>query len=344
MFRPQGLNQESRGNTATPTNYLLLSLPVKWVNNKTCSHALFIKTISWDRWTDICVYVTNESRNSFYRLQACTNSHNNSAEANTASEPWIGPDGGMSHGNKAHEWLMFSIPEYVVENYSFSETWDTKSTYERNIQLALVGGYGTSESTAFWISGIAMRTNPYGLTFHNMLGLHWYTNGGGQMAWYSGSWNQGILGEQTSGTNVTNIYIPICPRKDPDIYGYPDFYLGIIGHRADGQWEHKPRWYLQHSNGTYKYLGRPSRMYGGRYGKNMHVRADRCNTNVGVYVPSPDPAYIVKVLGRPYLRVRIDNSVIGWDGSMHLKGVYTEMVYADGTTTDGLGWGGQMYI
>ena len=337
------MNQDTRGNITTPTHYTLLSLPVAWLNNKTCSHALFLKFIGHDRWSACCAYVTNSSKTTFYRLQANVNTHSGTATAYTSSF-WLGPDGGVSHGQLYHEWQMFSIPEYVIENYSYSETRDGKSKYNRNINIAFISAYGNTNGDGLYLSGIAMRTNPYGLTYHNALCAHWYINGGTGTNWYSGDWNYTILG-QIDVANYTNIYIPICPPKDPDVYGYPDFYLCYIGHRSDIQIEHSGRWYLQHSNGTYKYLGRPSRMYGGKYGKVLNLRGDRASHTVGVYVPSPDPNYIVKVLGRPYLRIRIDNrNTIGWNNTMHPRGFYTEVVYRDGSTTDGLGWGGQMYI
>jgi hypothetical protein len=156
----------------------------------------------------------------------------------------------------------------------------------------------------------------------------------------------GILGQINSGTNYTNILIPICPPKDPDVYGYPDFYLGYIGHISHAQYEKRGRFYLQHSNGTYKYIGRPSHIYGGRFGKDIlsMLRYDRCAPNNGLYVSIPSSDYVVKVGGRPYLRIRIDNNnTDGWGGNMHPLGFYTEVVYRDGSK-DGLGDNGQQYI
>jgi hypothetical protein len=246
---------------------------------------------------------------------------------------------------------MFSIPEYVIEEYSYSETRDGKSKYNRNINIAFTTGFGHDDGTSsIYMSGIAMRTNPYGLTYHNALCTHWYVNGGSGIDWYSSNWSDmGILAQITTGSNYPNIWIPICPPKDPDVHGYPDFYLGYIGHDSPFQHDKKARFYLQHSNGTYKYLGRPSHIYGGRFGKDIlgMLRSTRCAPNNGLYVSIPSSDYVVKVGGRPHLRIRIDNSNInGWDatlGSMHPLGFYTEVVYRDGSK-DGLGDNGQQYI
>jgi len=346
MLSAQTLTQDSHGNVTTPTNYVLFSLPVAWLNNKTSSHAFFVKTLTRDRWSSACAYVTNSSKTSFYRLQGNTNTLKDSAE--TASRNlWYGPDGGFAYGQSYHEWLMFSIPEYVIEEYSYSETRDGKSKYNRNINIAFITAHGHGDGTSsLYISGIAMRTNPYGLTYHNALCAYWYINGGSGTDWYSGNWSDlGILGQLTSGTNYTNIWIPICPPKDPDVHGYPDFYLGYIGHSSGFQTEKRMRFYLQHSNGTYKYIGRPSHIYGGRFGKDMlgMMRWDRCSPNSGLYVSIPSSDYVVKVGGRPHLRIRIDNNNIGWGNYAHPLGFYTEVVYRDGSK-DGLGDNGQQYI
>ena len=342
MFRCDGMDQDSHGNITTPTNYILFSIPVAWLNNKTCSHALFLRFITHDRWSSSCTFVTNSSKTSFYRLQGNTNTHNGSSTTSTGSF-WYAPDGGMSMSHLYHEWQMYSIPEYVIEEYSYSETRDGKSKYNRNINIALISGYGNSDGDHLYLSGIAMRTNPYGVTFHNPLCAHWYINGGNGIDWYSGDWAGGILGQINNGSNYSNILIPICPPKDPDVYGYPDFYLGYIGHREDLQFEFKARWYLQHTNGTYKYLGRTSSMYGGKYGKSKSGKSNT-TSNLGLYVPSVTPDYIVKVGGRPHLRIRIqNNSVVGWGGDMHPHGFFTEAVYRD-SSKDNLGDNGQMFI
>jgi len=346
MLSAQTLTQDSQGNVTTPTNYVLFSLPVAWLNNKTSSHAFFVKTLTRDRWSSACAYVTNSSKTSFYRLQANVNTLKDSA-ATSSRNMWYGPDGGFSYGQSYHEWLMFSIPEYVIEEYSYSETRDGKSKYNRNINIAFTTAYGHDDGTSsIYISGIAMRTNPYGLTYHNALCAAWSINGGTALGFWGNNWDGfGILGQINNGTNYTNILIPICPPKDPDVYGYPDFYLGYIGHNSISQPEKMIRFYLQHSNGTYKYIGRPSHIYGGRFGKDMlgMLRYDRCAPNNGLYVSIPSSDYIVKVGGRPYLRIRIDNSNIGWTNYAYPLGFYTEVVYRDGSK-DGLGDNGQQYI
>jgi len=346
MIDCRNMNQDSQGSITTPTSYVLLSLPVAWLNGKTSSHALFLKFISRDRWSSMCAYVTNSSKTSFYRLQGNVNTLKDGGETHSRNL-WYGPDGGMAYAQSYHEWLMYSIPEYVVEEYSYSETRDGKSKYNRNINIALIGAYGNQDGGRVYWSGMAMRTNPYGLTYHNALCAHWYINGGSGIGFYANNWaDLGILGQINEGTNYTNILIPICPPKDPDVHGYPDFYLGYIGHNSPFHFEKRGRFYLQHSNGTYKYIGRPSHIYGGRFGKDIlgMLNDGRCAPNNGLYVSIPSSDYVVKVGGRPHLRIRIDNSnTNGWTGHMHPLGFYTEVVYRDGSK-DGLGDNGQQYI
>jgi hypothetical protein len=343
LIQCSSLSVDTDGNLASPTNYVQLSLPVQYVNGNTCSHALFLKFISHDRWSASCVYVTNSDETQVYRLQASTNaSHSGGESALNATTSWIGPNGDMSLSHLYHDWQMFSIPEYIVKDYSYNETRDNKSKYQRNIKIRFCREDGGD--TNLHCSGIAMRTNPYGLTFHNALCMRWSVNGGNATGWFSDNWQEEILGQLDYGSNYTNIYVPICPHKDPDVHGYPDFYLGWIGHRVDRSYERKLKFYLQHSNGTYKYIGRPSMLYRGRYGHFAATFRGQFRGALGLYLHSPDPDYIVKVHGRPYLRLRLDNSVDTWGNfHAHPRGFYTEVVYRDGSS-DELGDNGQAYI
>jgi len=344
MINTGNLSQDNDGNLASPTNYAQISLPVQYINGKTCSHALFLKFITHDRWSLACAYVTNSDGSQVYRLQASGNSERNGTGDNGISS-WIGPNGDMSMSHQLHEWQMFSIPEYIVESYSYSETRDNKSKYNRNIIVRFCYATGnTNGGTLYW-SGIAMRANPYGLTVHKAITLHYASNGGNAIDWYSDSWNGEAMTTVENNRNYTSIYVPICPPKDPSVHGYPDFYLGYIGHRSDLIYERKPKIYLQSSNGTYKYLGRPAIQYQGRFGHfTSSYRGSTRSGGFGVYVPSPSSEYIVMVQGRPYLRIRIDNTNDGWGTHRsHQKGLYTEVVYRDGSK-DGLGDNGQHYI
>ena len=84
--------------------------------------------------------------------------------------------------------------------------------------------------------------------------------------------------------------------------------------------------------------------YKGRYG-HAYVSQSHSTSYLtrasGVYVPSPDPKYIQTIQGRPYLRIRIDARQTGGDSTSatsthHPRGMYTEVVYPDGSS-DGYG-------
>jgi len=344
MIYISNLSEDNDGNLASPTNYAQISLPVQYINGKTCSHALFLKFITHDRWSLVCAYVTNSDGSQVYRLQASSNSERNGSDT-TGISSWMGPNGDISMSHQHHEWQMFSIPEYIVESYSYSETRDNKSKYNRNITVRFCYANGNTDGGTLYLSGIAMRANPYGLTENRALILNYASNGGSGVGWYSDSWNGEAMTLVQQGTNYTNIYVPICPPKDPSVHGYPDFYLGYVGHRSDNIYDRKPRIYLQSSNGTYKYLGRPAIQYQGRFGHfTSSYRGNSRASGFGVYVPSPSSEYIVTVQGRPYLRIRIDNTNNGWGAHpSYQKGLYTEVVYRDGSN-DGLGDNGQHYI
>lgn len=320
MIGVQNVNQDVNGNISTPSAYVRVRLPVK----PNVSHAVFLKFISYDRWSSCCVYVGNQALNAFYRLQCQTNSY----QTTTPYTSWIGPNGEMSASHLYHEWQMFSIPQYIIDTYMYDDTNDTKSKYGKCINICFCRG--VNDGGTLWWSGIAMRPNPYGLTFHGALALNWATNGGNASAWNSNNWNNENLNQWTANTNYVNIRVPICPPKNPASNAFPDFYLVFIAHVEN--WDSFNNVYLYNpSNGTSLLLGKWSKSIKGRYGS----RLTEINRHaMGVVVPSPDPQYIVYVGGRPYLNIRYDTNGFGHNGNSHCRGVFTEVIRHDGTNNN----------
>jgi len=315
---------DNQGNITTPTNYICLSLPVKYINDKTFSHAVFLKFISSDRWNQCCVYVTNQQKTSFTRLQSKVNSYNDSTTV-LPYISWIGPNGESAAQQRYHEWQMFSIPEYIVKQYAYDEPGDDKSKYGKNINICFIRGINDG---GLYLSGIAMRVNPYGLTFHSALELYWATNGGSASAWY-GIWNNENLNQWTANTNYVNIRIPICPPKDPATNRFPDFYMVYVAHLET--FDDKNRVYLYNPvNGNSQYLGMWSKNIRGRYGTRL---IDEFRYAMGVIVPSPDPQYIVYVGGRPYLNIRYDLTQWGAGHNSHCRGIFTEVIHPEGNAS-----------
>lgn len=319
--------EETPGDTPTPANYVSISLPVK----PGVSHALFVKYMTANssqtrRWTTGLAYVTNQSRNRFYRLQGRTNSSEGGEQPLLS---WVDPNGGLTASHTYQEWQMYSIPQYVVDQYCYAESNDNKSRYRSNLNICVTSGRYNTDGTILYCTGIAMRQNPFGLTFHGALDLHWAVNGGNGSSW-SGQWNREIMNLWNANTNFTNIRVPICPIKDPASNDLPDFYFGQISHRYDtSTGENMAYLYLQNPNdaGDVQWLGKTSRTIRGRFGQtNMELYRH----SMGLIVPSPHPRFLVYVGGRPHLNMRYDVNQFGNGYNGHVRGFYTEVVHPDG--------------
>lgn len=319
------MTEDTTGGVASPTNYVRIRLPCK----PNVSHALFLKFITRVQWSSAVAYVANQSYTSFVRLQNQANSWNDSTMIGTTS--WTGPNGQMSASPQIyHEWLMFSIPQYIIEQYAYSESNDNKSRYGTTINIAFCTGKQNTDGTRLDITGIAIRPNPYGLTFHGAVALHWATNGGTASGWFSGNFLQENLNLFSNGTNYDNIRVPICPPKDPLTNLLPDFYLVIIHFTTELYQAFFPNIYLQNPTNTsdVQYLGQISPCIRGRYGTRL-IDANRYAC--GLIVPSPDPKYIVYVGGRPYLNIRYDQNVNGRPSmSSYSRGFFTEVIDRNG--------------
>lgn len=322
-----------------PSNYLTISMPVRPGG---ISHAFFFKTLT-DRLSSVRVHVANKAKTSFMRLQALTNSY----LTPTTSSPytsWIGPSGSMSPSHVYYEWLMFSIPGYAVDQYAYTESNDNKSRYRTNIDICVSAGHSNTIgvdtinpgiTNQLYCSGLAMRTNPYGLTFHGASALQFGLNGGNvstnptQYSLTNLQWNNENLTQFSINVRYDDIRIPICPPRDISAGAYPDFYLCYLSHQSY-YFDVYQRWYLVNptDNRDIYYLGRPSKTVKGRYG--VYVTQEFRHA-IGVLVPASvyNRRYVAFVNGRPYLNVRIENTgdTSFGDGQNSLtRGFFTEVV------------------
>ena len=299
-----------------PANYVLMSLPAK----PGVAHSLFFKIIAWDRWSVPAIYVTNKNRDSFYRLQAKTNSY----QQVHPSTSWIDPNGDMSASHMHHEWLMYCVPQYVVDKFAFDEARDPKSKYKKNIQFCVMTGIGNENGGTLYVSGIAMRPNPHSVTFQSALELHWATNGGSGVGWHSHNWNHESMNQLNANTNYNNIRVPLSPVLDPAQNKLPDFYLVGISHNEMYQ-DQLGFVFLQNPADVndVELLGRFSKGVRGRYGQRL---VEQHRHAMGLIVPSPDKRFVIYLGGRPYLNIRYDNNLFGsgWNG--HLRGMFTEVI------------------
>lgn len=299
-----------------PANYVLMSLPVK----PGVAHSMFFKIIAWDRWSIPAIYVTTKNRDAFYRLQAKTNSYQDVHP----STSWIDPNGDMSASHMHHEWLMYCVPQYVVDKFSFDESRDPKSKYKKNIQFCVMTGIGNGNGGTLSVSGIAMRPNPHSVTFASALELHWATNGGSGVGWHSHNWNHESMIQMNANTNYNNIRVPISPVLDPAQNKMPDFYLVGISHNEMYQ-DQLGFIFLQNPADVndVEPLGRFSKGVRGRYGQRL---VEQHRHAMGLIVPSPDRRFVIYLGGRPYLNIRYDNNLFGsgWNG--HLRGMFTEVI------------------
>jgi len=313
--------ESTPGTVTTPTKYAMLSVPVK----PNVSNAFFLRSRGYDRWSAILVFVTNKTQSKFYRLQTQTNSYQ-SIQPNSI---WISPNLETSTSHTYHEWMMYSIPKYVIDEYAYDEYYDDKSRYRKNINICVMQGSYINDDYIH-CSGFAMRPNPYGLTCHGALQLHWAVNGGSGITWYAANWDYTNLAYFALNTNYNNIRIPICPSNDPLITRLNDFYFVFISWTANS-----PSWpltflYLQNplNASDVQFIGRPNKSIKGRYGNFLkEVSRDA----MGLVVPSPDPKFLVYVGGRPYLNLRIDTTQSGWTTDhSYTVGCFTEEIDPNG--------------
>ena len=313
MIRMTNQQLESPGGSALiPSNYNSISVPIE----PGFSHAFFFKIIAYDRWSSTAAYATNKNRTSFTRLPTRTNSYS----ATVPYTSWIDPLGSPSPSHLYHEWLMFSVPKYVVDAYAYTESNDNKSRYATNIDICVTRGFGNTSD--IYCSGIASRTNPYGLVFHGAFETHVAANGGTRTSFNSSNYIGENRNQFDANSNYNNIRVPICPPSSNA--PFPDFYLGLVAnyHMAE---EYHVHVYLQNpgDSNDVQYLGQFSRGTKGRYGQSL---TETYRNGVGLIVPSPDPKYVVFVGGYPYLNIRYDNNAFGAGIASFSRGFYTEVV------------------
>lgn len=306
--------------TVIPVNYISIRLPIK----PGFSHSFFLKLRCYDLFQAATVFVTNTAFNSFYRLNAQSVTTRD-AFLNTS---WVGPNGENSSSHQYYEWVMFTIPKYVVDQYAYDEFYDNKSRYRKNIILCVMSNYGNASTNLLYCTGIAMRTNPYHICFHNARNIFSRVNGGNPAnadRTFANTDNYEGRMEFYSNRVFNHVRVPICPPKDPNGNSFPDYYLVWIGHYSDPYGG--PSVYISLQNPTNtsdrQLLGRFSKCIKGRYGNFL---SEIYRVALGFIIPSPDPKYIVYVGNQPYLNLYIDNNSFGLGGSSYTRGFFTEVI------------------
>lgn len=310
----------------TSVNHMKISMPVK----PGVSNSFFVKGITGDRWQSYVVYVNNQTDSGsygYYRLEARTNSGKMSSNYDTyLTSSWVDPNGeGSVDSIGYHEWVMFYIPQYIIDEYCYSTT-DDKSKYRKNINIYMIQGYGAN-SNENYISGLAMRENPLDIVINNALVLFWYLNGGNTgLTWNNDYYNHEGLVQIPN--NADNILVPIPNKKNPSVYGYPNFILGYIEHINYNTFHGMRAEINMQSNinsSTLKNLGKLTRYNVGVFGLFLK---ERHKHPLGLIVPKLpyNSEFITIVQGRPYLRLKFTNIT----PATYTRGFYTELLdYTD---------------
>ena len=201
---------------------------------------------------------------------------------------------------------MFYIPQYIIDEYSYTTT-DIKSKYRKNINIYLIQGFGSNDNAKdLYISGFAMRENPLDIVITNAVVLEWYLNGGNTgLTWHSNNYNhEGLIRIYSDNDNIL---IPIPNKKNPSIYGYPNFILGCVEHINYDTYHGMRAEINMQSNSdssTLKNLGKFTRYNVGVFGLFLK---ERHKHPIGLIVPKLpyNSEFITIVQGRPYLRIKL---------------------------------------
>ena len=325
MFRLDNASTDTIPPSAFTTSlrHMKLRMPVK----PGISNSFYVKGITGDRWQSYVVYVNNENNNGsygYYRLEARSNS---GIAGTLGTSSWFGPNGEESIAeNGYHEWVMFYIPQYIIDDYCYTTT-DNKSKYRKNINIYMIQGDGAN-SNENYISGFAMRENPLDIVIINSKAMHFNLNGGNSILHNSDDGFHEHLG--WIDNNNENILIPIPNKKNQSIYGYPNFILGYVPWlNYDTYHHHRVEVQMQSSNNgsTLKNLGQFTRYNVGVFGLFLK---ERHKHPLGLIVPKLEynSEFITIIQGRPYLRlkfIKIEHSLY-----LYFRGFYTELLdYTD---------------
>lgn len=304
----------------TLTNYHTLHLPIKPNNH----HSLWLKFISGDRYSVPVVWIQNQTRTQKYRLGANINTYNGGA---LGYSPFVNHYGETDVGtNGYHQWIQFSIPKDMINEFAYQRV-DNKSKYGWSINLAITRGLNAPAS--HYLSGISIRTNPFGVCFLSPLAHHWTVNGGYGVGWYGGFWNNRGLNQWDANVSYTRVRIPFCPPEKNGVNGlYPPIY--VIFHTWNGDsttWRGRTIYMISNAispqTPTTKYVGRLSSAIKGRFSNQDYNSAG--DTRMGIII-QPETQFCHYINGRPFLNLSIGDPM---GQTVYAIGVSVENVYGD---------------
>jgi hypothetical protein len=304
-----GIVGTTKTNTK-PTNYMVLKLPI---DPKT-HNSIFIQTITRDRWSNITMYVCNNTTNVPVKkiFTVC-----NSARDGLANCSYLGPMNNVAQTGH-HEWLEFSLSMDTIDAYK---------TTNNEICVSINAG-PENHDNFIWMTGVAVVPNNYAVTTIRATNLHWNNNSNVFTKQTNNSWVlEGLNWHSTYGeealitladNKISKIHVPII-SKDQDLI------FGIITHNASW-YDTNPMIYV---DDTLYYL---SPLISGRYGFSLQGRGQHRYAK-GIYIPKE----VIKKLstdaqgnkitdseGIEYIPIIIDQSKESV--ALHIRGIYIEAV------------------
>ena len=306
-----GITSAVSTNTNTkPTNYIVLKLPI----DPTTHNTIFIQAISLDRWSNINMYICNNSTK-VPEKKIFTNC--NSGRSGNTNSSFLGPMNNVAIQG-AHEWIGFSLSIDTINTYKTS-----------NNEIFVSINIGTSnDNSEIWMSGVAVVPNNYAVTTVRATNLCWNSNSNVFTKQINGSWLlealnwDSIYNEEAlvtlADSKVCKIHVPIV-SKDQDLI------FGIITYN-EGWYDTSPMIYV---DDTLYYF---SPLISGRYGFSLQGRG-QFRYAKGIYIPKE----VIKKLttdsqgnkimdseGIEYIPIIIDQSKESVP--LYIRGFYTEAV------------------
>ena len=306
-----GITSPNNTNTNTkPTNYIVLKLPI----DPTTHNTIFIQAIAIDRWSNINMYICNNSTK-IPEKKIFTNC--NSGRGGNGNSSFLGPMNNVALQG-GHEWIGFSLS---------IDTIDTYKTSSNEIFVSINPGIN-NEHGEIWMTGVAVVPNNYAVTTMRGVNLCWNSNNNTFTKQTNGTWLLEALnwhslhGDETlvtlSDNKVCKIHVPIV-SKDQDLI------FGIITYN-ETWYDTNPIIYV---DDTLYYL---SPLISGRYGFSLQGRGQYRYAR-GIYIPKE----VIKKLttdsqgnkikdsdGIEYIPIIIDQSKESV--ALHIRGMYTEAV------------------
>jgi hypothetical protein len=306
-----GISGTTKTNTK-PTNYMVLKLPI---DPKT-HNSIFIQTITLDRWSNITMYVCNNTTNvPVKKISTICNS----ARDGLGNSSYLGPMNSVAQTGH-HEWLEFPLSIDTIDAYK---------TSNNEICVSINAG-PENHDNLIWMTGVAVVPNNYAVTTVRATNLCWNSNSNVFTKQIDGSWLLEALNWHNTHGNealVTLADSKVCKIHVPIISKDQDLIFGIITHN-NTWYDTNPMIYV---DDTLYYL---SPLISGRYGFSLQGRGQHRYAK-GIYIPKE----VIKKLttdsqgnkimdseGIEYIPIIIDQSKESI--VLYIRGFYTEAVQA----------------